>query len=92
MTSAVHQEWDGLSRQFAEVAEQVSVDSSRLRGGLIGSISPADPSYPAALRTALERATLGEPTSVVALEQGYAILLVEGRIVFVAPRAAPGRP
>jgi parvulin-like peptidyl-prolyl isomerase len=65
---------------FSEIAEQLSVDSSRVRGGLIGAVSPVDPSYPAALRSALEQAKTGEPTGAIALEQGYAILLVESEV------------
>ncbi|HJX00854.1 MAG TPA: hypothetical protein VJ453_11865, partial [Terriglobales bacterium] len=33
MTSAVHQEWDALSRQFAEVAEQASKFVVAVHGG-----------------------------------------------------------
>ncbi len=62
---------------FADVATKVSTDSSRLRGGLIGTISPADPSYPMALRKSIASSTVGAPSSVIALEQGYAIVLVE---------------
>jgi hypothetical protein len=62
---------------FADVATRLSTDQSRLRGGLIGSISPADPNYPLALRKAIAGTPVGTPSEVIALEQGYAIILVE---------------
>lgn len=62
---------------FADVATRISIDPSRLRGGFIGAISPADPSYPMALRKAIAAARPGAASSVFALEQGYAIVLVE---------------
>jgi hypothetical protein len=78
---------------FAEVATKLSTDPSRLRGGAIGTISPADPSYPMALRKSIASSTVGAPTSVIALEQGYAIVLVEQVIPPTAASfdaAAPG--
>lgn len=62
---------------FADVATRISIDQSRLRGGLIGSVSPADPNYPIALRKAIAGTPVGTPSEVIALEQGYAIILVE---------------
>lgn len=63
--------------RFADVAATLSIDSSASRGGLIGAISPADPSFPLALRKAISSATAGATSPVTALEQGYAIVVVE---------------
>lgn len=60
---------------FADVAVQVSTDSSAARGGLLEPISRADLSYPEALRQALWSLGSGEISSPVLLETGYAILL-----------------
>ncbi len=62
---------------FNEVAAEMSVDSSRERGGLIGAVSPADPSYPAAVRTALENLRPGEISPAIALDKGYAIVRLD---------------
>ncbi|TVQ34230.1 MAG: peptidylprolyl isomerase [Phycisphaeraceae bacterium] len=62
---------------FGEVAARMSTDVSAARGGLIEEISPADPSYPAAIRSALERLTPGEVSPPVAIGDGFAILLLD---------------
>jgi len=64
-------------RTFGEVAAERSTDPSARRGGVIEPISPADPSYPAAVRTALERLEPGQTSDPVAIEGGYAILRLD---------------
>jgi foldase protein PrsA len=73
---------DALARvrageRFADVTMSASVDPSRLRGGFLGDISPADPSFPLALRKAIAATPVGTPSGVLALDQGYAVVLVE---------------
>jgi hypothetical protein len=65
---------------FAEVAQAVSADPSAARGGLIAPISPADPSYPEAVRNVLPGLGAGEVSPVLALDRGYAVLKVEEQI------------
>jgi hypothetical protein len=78
---------DALARvrggeRFADVATAVSVDTSRLRGGAIGAISPSDPSFPLSLRRAITASAPGVPSPVIATEQTFSIALVES---IVAP-------
>ncbi|MBC7772323.1 MAG: peptidylprolyl isomerase [Pyrinomonadaceae bacterium] len=63
--------------QFASVAAQRSIDPSAARGGEIGTVSAADPSYPLAVREAVVALSPGAFSAPVALEQGYAILSVD---------------
>ena len=60
---------------FADVAVQVSTDSSAARGGLLEPVSRADLSYPDALRQALWSLGSGEISSPVLLDTGYAVLM-----------------
>ncbi len=62
---------------FAEAAARFSTDPSAVRGGLVEPISPADPSYPDALRATLARMTVGEVRGPIALDAGYAIARLE---------------
>ncbi len=64
---------------FADLAVALSTDSSRAQGGLIPPISPADPTYPAALRGAVQSLTVGQVSDPIMLEQGFAVLKVEGK-------------
>jgi foldase protein PrsA len=64
-------------RTFGEVAALRSTDPSARRGGVIEPISPADPSYPAAVRTALTGLSPGQTSDPVAIEGGYAILRLD---------------
>lgn len=73
---------DALARvrggeRFADVATSVSIDTSRLRGGAIGAISPADPSFPLVIRRAITATAPGVPSPVIGTEQTFAIVLVE---------------
>ncbi len=64
---------------FIEEAIARSTDPSAPRGGLLEPISPADPAYPVSVRRALEALRAGELSPVVALENGYALLLLDER-------------
>ena len=65
---------------FAELALQRSTDPSGALGGQLEEISVLDPSYPASIRAALRSLNEGEISDVVALDNGYAVLLLEERI------------
>jgi len=65
---------------FADLAVAYSTDASAGRGGLLEPISPADPSYPKAIRDALKPMTPGDVSRPVMIDGGFAILRLE-RIV-----------
>lgn len=65
---------------FADVAVEMSTDSSASRGGLLEPISRSDPAYPEAIRAALWALNVGEMSSPVLLENGYAVVLLVKRI------------
>lgn len=56
-----------------------SLDSSASNGGRIGPIHPADPRVNASLRDPLRSLPIGELSAVLAVEDGYALLMVESR-------------
>lgn len=60
---------------FAGEAFTRSIDPSKDRGGLLEPISPADASYAAAVRSALAGVGVNEVSSILALDNGFAILL-----------------
>lgn len=62
---------------FIDLATAHSTDPSASRGGLLEPISPEDATYPAALRTMLAKLTPGRVSDPIALENGYALALVE---------------
>lgn len=53
---------------FSRVAAEVSTDVSGVRGGVIEPISPADPTYPDALRSAIARMSVGEVSRPIVME------------------------
>lgn len=69
---------------FSDVATKVSADPSRLRGGMLDPISPADPSYPVAFRRALDEIAPDQVSAPVMVmwdaQPGFAIIRVEERI------------
>lgn len=73
-------ETENLKIRFAEAAATVSIDPSSERGGIVDPISPADPSYPSSIRRTLEHLLPGELSPVVAVDQGFALLLVEEKL------------
>ena len=71
---------------FSALAAQVSTDVSGVRGGIIDPISPADPEYPSAIRSVLRELKPGEPSIPIALDNAYAIVLLD-EIIRGAPPA-----
>ncbi len=59
---------------FSEVAVRRSTDVSAARGGIVEPISPLDPTYPQAVRTALTRLEPGESSPPLVVDNGYAIV------------------
>ena len=68
-----------LARQVAEGASFIdlaiahSIDGSRAQGGLIDPISPADPTWPKALRDVVVGLEPGQVSNPIALDRGFAI-------------------
>lgn len=62
---------------FAEAAARFSTDASAERGGLIEPISPVDTAYPDSIRSALASLKPGQISPPVAIDSGYAILLLQ---------------
>ncbi|MCG3122367.1 MAG: hypothetical protein GIKADHBN_00754 [Phycisphaerales bacterium] len=60
---------------FATQAFERSIDPSRDRGGLLEPISPADVSYAASVRSAVTALPPNELSAVIALDNGFALLL-----------------
>ena len=74
-------EGDGaISDRFARAAVAHSTDGTGPRGGLLDPISPADPAYELNVRRVMAAMEPGELSQVVALEQGFAILVLEERL------------
>jgi hypothetical protein len=67
------------SSRFAGAAYAMSVDPSSARGGVFGPVSHGDPSIPAAVRPSLSLPP-GELSPVIALDDGFAIVLVEEQL------------
>lgn len=67
----------GGGETFSEVAATASIDSSGLAGGLLPPISPDDPQYPKVIRDQLARMQPGQISSVIALDDNFAILKLE---------------
>jgi hypothetical protein len=65
---------------FGDVAATESADASASRGGLLAPIARQDPSYPAALREAMWSTPIGELSSAIMLESGYALVRPEREI------------
>lgn len=72
-----------LARQgqsFIDLAIAHSTDPSRFQGGLLPPISPADPTFPQAVRQALTQLQPGQISDPIALDTGFAILKLERKI------------
>lgn len=70
----------GLLAAFAEIATRRSTDDSAPLGGSLGAISPDDPGLPVALRRALKDLAPMTLSTVVALDSGFALLLIESDV------------
>jgi parvulin-like peptidyl-prolyl isomerase len=78
---------DSIAVRFAQLAMQHSLDASAPRGGLLDPFSLEDATYPIALRQAIQSLGPGEfITPTIALDGGYAIVLLEGRSPSPYPR------
>ncbi len=62
---------------FLELAATISLDPSNAAAGLLEPISPADPSYPVAIRNSLKTLEVGQISRAIAVDQGYALLRLE---------------
>lgn len=62
---------------FSDLAAMHSTDPSAAQGGLLSPISPADPTYPAALREAMSGMKAGEVSDVIAADDRFIIMRVE---------------
>lgn len=67
----------GLLAAFSETATKRSIDNSASLGGLLGAMSTEDPGLPVALRQVLKNLEPMKLSSIVALDNGYAIALIE---------------
>ena len=69
------------SATFTKLAIEISTDRSMQQGGLLSPVSPADPTYPKAIRDALPKLKVDNTASrlspIIALDQGYALLWLE---------------
>lgn len=66
-----------LPLRFADQAARFSIDPSAPRGGSLPPFNVSDPAYPAAVGRALRETPVGSMTGVIAVDAGYALLLVE---------------
>ncbi|MCE9591353.1 MAG: peptidyl-prolyl cis-trans isomerase [Planctomycetes bacterium] len=62
---------------FIDIALRESRDESRVRGGLLPPVNPADATFPDAVRAALAGLKPGEVSDPVAMERGFAVLKLE---------------
>lgn len=65
---------------FVDLAIDRSTDVSRQQGGRLEPISAADASYPLAIRAALARMEPGQVSDPIALDKGFAVLLLERKV------------
>lgn len=67
----------GLLPAFAEIATNRSTDTTAGQGGSLGAISTEDPGLPVAIRSVLNDLKPMTLSAIVAMDTGYAVLLVE---------------
>lgn len=77
---------------FADVAVEMSTDSSAARGGLLEPISQADPTYPEALRQTLFTLNTGAMSGPVLVNDKYAVVLMVKRIAADGVQLNDARP
>lgn len=65
---------------FIDLAINHSTDASSAQGGLIPPISPADATYPQAIRNAVVRLQVGQVSDPIMLDDGFALLRLERKI------------
>jgi hypothetical protein len=74
-----------LHERFERAVREQSTDATRARGGLMDPMSVEDPTYPMVLRQAIGALKPGEISPVLAIDHGYAIVLLEG----ITPETGP---
>ena len=67
----------GLLAAFAEAGTTLSTDPSSSLGGRLGAISAEDPGLPVALRRVLQDTPVMQLSRMIAMDSGYAVILVE---------------
>lgn len=77
---------------FADVAVEVSIDSSAPRGGLLEPISRVDPNYPESIRQTLWSLNPGEMSGPVLVDDRYAVLMLVKRVGGDGVRLEDARP
>lgn len=65
---------------FTRLAIEDSTDPSSIQGGLLPPISPADPAYPQAIRSALTKLKPGQISPIIGIEGGFALLKLVRKI------------
>jgi len=77
---------------FARIAEQRSIDPTASRGGLLPPVHAADARFPVAIRNVLGRLNPGSISTIIPLDIGSAVLMVESKQpASVPPEAAEER-
>lgn len=76
---------------FAREALMHSTDASASAGGLLAPVGPLDPGVPGVVRRAIEGLAPGELSPVLAVEGGFAVVMVESREAFGGPPPDPAR-
>jgi parvulin-like peptidyl-prolyl isomerase len=77
---------------FADVAVEVSIDSSAARGGLLEPISRVDPTYPESIRQTLWSLNPGEVSGPVLMDDRFAVLMLLKRVGGDSIRLEDARP
>jgi hypothetical protein len=77
---------------FADVAVEMSIDSSAPRGGLLEPISQVDPAYPESIRQTLYTLNPGEMSGPVLIDDRYAVVMLVRRIAGDGIRLQDARP
>ncbi len=68
------------AESFIEMAVRSSTDPSRVQGGLLAPVSPADGTWPDGIRKAVEQLEEGRVSDPIAIEKGFAVIKLERKI------------
>lgn len=68
------------AESFIEMAVRTSTDPSRVQGGLLAPVSPADGTWPDGIRKAVEQLEEGKVSDPIAIEKGFAVIKLERKI------------
>jgi hypothetical protein len=69
----------GQGKAFVDLVVEHSTDSSRAQGGWLKGVSPADPTWPDALRRTLSSMAPGQVSPPIAMDAGFAVVKVESK-------------